>query len=100
MTNHPAVLKLIITLFSRLQESISCALYSRDAFVVSHEAVDLGDYERHLNSTLVICRAKTDVTSGLYECVVNRTEDNLFNITRVWSANVRLSPVGKSSVKL
>ena len=79
-----------------LQENLSCASSSRDVYVISHEAVDLGDYERQLNSTLIICGA-SDFTTGLYECVVNHTKDNAFNVTKVWSANVVQSPAGEFS---
>ena len=80
-----------------LQEHLNCSLATSDVFVVSREAVDRGNYERQLQSTLIICQA-TEVTAGLYECVVNRSTESGVSVTRVWSANVLLkreTAVGK-----
>ena len=70
-----------------LQRNLTCALdSSSDVFVVADETRRVGEYERQLTSTLLLCRV-TEFTAGLYECAVNQTR--LDNVTKVWSANVQ-----------
>ena len=59
---------------------------SSNVFVVSHEAVEVDEFEMQFTSTLFLCRV-TELTSGLYECVVNRSRGERWN-EKLWSAMV------------
>lgn len=75
-----------------LLQDFSCS--SSGAFVVSYEAIELGRFKRQFTSTLCLCRV-TELAVGFYQCVINRTRGDNVNITEVWSASVRLSPISK-----
>ena len=75
---------------SFLQQNLTCSLVSSNGvFVVSQETVELGEFERQLTSTLFLCRV-TEHTSGLYECVVNRSRERTEKV-KLWSAEVYLA---------
>ena len=78
-----------------LIQGLSCSLDpSSEVFAVSHETLELGEFQRQFTSTLLLCQI-TEHTIGTYQCAVNRTQGNVINITEVWSASVQSSPESK-----
>lgn len=56
-------------------------------YVVSWPADDLGGYARGYNSTLIACRISQENSTGVYQCLLNRSRDDPMSL---WSAVVSI----------